>query len=375
MTTRLPGMNTCRVLTLAALLGWTAPAVRLAADERDDEIARLRQELQQTREKLEGARDRVEQLEEKIAAMGGDPSETGDVADPLAGQEDGLQPWTESMRRSPMHVLFPGTATIPKHDFYGRFTHISRESINNKMGSGEQTEPFHNLLGLEDNVRVGMLFGYGISDRWDAWIQRTNGRTMIKDMSGDSASFDYWDIMTKYRLLDEYEDGVDLSVYGGITYMMEDDEAGDTSLNAGLTVERSFFSDRLRLSTGVLFASLSAYEETSAAGDVAPTKHMPGELDDPYMSTGDDYTLSIPVALSLALTSHWQLFAEGIFPISGYDTGKAPTLAYGGRYVTNTHEFALFFTNTANNSFNALLTGGYRADRVDQFGFSISIFY
>lgn len=377
MTAYLPGTSLYRVLALAALLG-LVPSVWLEADERDEELAKLRQELQQTQQKLEKARDRVQELEEQVAAMGGTPGETGDVPDPMAGQEEGLQPWTYNMRRSPMHVLFPGAATIPKHDFYGRFTHVSRESMNNKMGSGQQTEPFHNLLGLEDNVRIGMLLGYGLTDRWDVWVQRTNGRTMLKDWSGDSASFDYWDVMTKYHLLDEYEQGVDLSVYGGITYMMEDNEAGNTSVNAGLTVERSFLSDRVRLSTGVLYASLSAYEETTVSdpdNDVAMTKQMPGELPSPYLSSGDDYTLSIPVGLSLALTNHWQLFTEGIFPVAGYDTGKGPTLAFGGRYVTNTHEFALFFMNSANNSFNSLLTGGYRRDRIDQFGFSISIYY
>jgi hypothetical protein len=378
MTTRLLGMDMCRILAVAALLGAAGPPARLCADERDEELAKLRQELQQTREKLESARDRVEVLEEQVAALGGKPDEAGDVADPLAGEEGELQPWSYNMRRSPMHVLFPGTATIPKHDVYGRFLHVSRESVNNKTGSGEQTEPFHSLLALEDNVRIGILFGYGITDRWDAWIQRTNGRTMLKDWSGDSTSFDYWDVMTKFRLLAEEEHGVDLAVYGGITYMMEDDESGDTSANAGMTVERSFFKDRLRLSTGLLYASLSAYERTMVSDqsdDVAMTKHMPGEVSTPFLAEGDDYTLAVPFGVSLALSRGWQAFAEGICPVAGYDTGKGPTLALGTRYVTNTHEFALYFANSGNNSFNSVLSGGYRYDRVDQFGFSISIFY
>ena len=378
MTMRSFGKDMTRALIAIVLLGGSGPLSRLHADERDEELAKLRQRLQETQKKLETSRDRVEMLEEQVAAMGGTPGATGDVVDPLVGQEGKLQPWSESMRRSPMHVLFPSAITIPRQDVYGRFVHVSRESINNKMGSGEQTEPFHNLLGLENDVRIGILFGYGITDRWDAWVQRTNGRTMLKDWSGDTASFDYWDAMTRFRLLGEEEHGVDLAVYGGITYMMEDDESGNTSLNAGLALERSFFNDRLRISTGLLYASLSAFEETSVtdpSDDIALTKQMPGEVSSPFLVEDDDHTLAIPVGLTLALTSRWQAFAEGIFPIDGYETGKGPTLAFGGRYVTSTHEFALYFMNSANNSFNSILTGGYRDDRVDQFGFSISIHY
>jgi hypothetical protein len=366
------------MVSLAAMIGLPG---RLRAAGTDDEIARLRQELQDTKAKLATALGRVQELEKQVAtqqAAPGDPSEQADDFGSFGGEDGDTQPWSDSMRRSPMHVLFPGAATIPERSFYGRFLHVSRESVNNKIGSGEQTEPFHNLLGLEDNVRVGMLLGYGINDRWDAWVQRTNGRNFLKDWSGDSASFDYWDVMTKYRLLDEDEHGVDLAVYGGITYMMQDDESGSTSVNGGFTAEKSFFSDRLRLTAGLLYSSLSAYEATTvsdSSDDVAMTKKVPGEVSTPFLSEGDNHTLALPFGASLALSRGWQVFVEGITPIDGYDTGKGPTLALGTRYVTDTHEFALYFANSANNSFNSVLTGGYRYGRVDQFGFSISIFY
>lgn len=366
------------ILALAVLTGLAGLSTPLRADEHNDEIARLQQELQQTKQKLEDARDRIEELEETIAASGGDPDAAGDVIDPLAAREEGLQPWTHSMQRSPMRVLFPGTATIPKHNVYGSFMHVSRESVNNKVSSGDETDPFHTLFGLDDNVRIGILLGYGITDRWDAWIQRTNGRTVLKDWSGDAASFDYWDVMTKVRFLDQHEHGIDLALYGGITYMMEDDESGNTSANAGITLERSLLRDRLRLSTGLLYSSLSAFESTSVTnqtGDVALTKRLPGEMPSPYRAEGDNHTVAVPFGLTLALTRRWQAFVEGIAPVDGYDTNKGPTLALGGRYATNTHEFAVYIANSANNSFNSILTGGYRNDRIDQFGFSISIYY
>jgi hypothetical protein len=85
--------------------------------------------------------------------------------------------------------------------------------------------------------------------------------------------------------------------------------------------------------------------------------------------------MAIPVSLSFALTKSQQLFGEAAFPVDGYDTGKGPSMAAGWRYNTHTHAYSIFLSNTANGSFNSTFTGGYTRDKLDLFGFDISIFF
>ena len=143
--------------------------------------------------------------------------------------------------------------------------------------------------------------------------------------------------------------------------------------NAALTVEKSI--GRFRAGSGLLYTSLSAYEEanTAQSGNAATKYYINEEtFGNPRPQ---NHTLAIPVSLSVALTAKQQLFGEAAFPVDGYDTDNGPSMAAGWRYNTPTHAYSLYLGNTANGSFNSAFTGGYKESRLDLFGFDISIFF
>jgi hypothetical protein len=232
--------------------------------------------------------------------------------------------------------------------------------------------PFNDLMGLESGVKVGILFGYGISKGWDVTVQRVNGRDYF-GTDGQDHSYDLWDVMTKVKLLDEDKEFVDVAVDVGTTVFWQDDGNMTFSGNAALLVEKSLW--RFRMQSGVLYASKSDFDRTySSQSGIAPDKYYTRE--DTFGDARPQMdTLAIPVGLSLALTQKTQLFGEMVFPVDGYHTGNGPSAAAGLRVNTHSHAFSLFFCNTSNGNFNSTMTGGYRRDALDVFGFDISIFF
>ncbi len=336
------------------------------------DTARLEQELKTSKSK-------ISELEEQLfVATDGKGVKGQEVAEVLP---EGTYEWTENMRRTPIGVLFPKTATIPKGDVYARFSHTSQ---NQTFATGGKGDPFNDLLGLESGVKVGILFGYGITKNWDVLVQRSNGRDFepIKRYPDDiqTHSFDLWDVMTKYKFLDENKQFIDMSASVGGTYFWQDQEAGKWAGNAALMAEKSFW--RFRVGSGLLYTSLSAFQGAySDDSDRAHTKVYLNESPELDVVTGapldrpQNQTMAIPVSLSFALTKSQQLFGEAAFPVNGYDTGNGPSLAAGWRYNTHTHAYSIYLSNTANGSFNSSFTGGYTRNRLDLFGFDISIFF
>jgi hypothetical protein len=323
------------------------------------DVAQLQQELKASKAK-------VSQLEEDLfVATDGKGTKGKEVAEVLP---EGTHAWTENMRRSPVGMLFPKTATIPKGDFYARFSHTSR---NQQFVSAEKGNAFNDLLGLESGVKVGILFGYGIMDNWDVTIQRVNGNDYTKD-SGEPCTYDLWDVMSKYKFLDEDKHWIDASVSLGGTYFWQDEDVGRFAGNFALMAEKSIW--RFRLGSGLLYTSLSTYDNVNTAqSGNEPRKSYPN---DKY-GAGDPtaYTAAIPVSLSFALTKNHQLFTEAAFPMAGYYTEGGPSLTSGLSYNTPTHVYRVYLSNTANGSFNSTFTGGYKEDRLDIFGFDISIYF
>jgi hypothetical protein len=196
----------------------------------------------------------------------------------------------------------------------------------------------------------------------------------MRDVNATGGSYDLWDVMTKYKFLDENEQFVDASVSAGFTYFWQDEQFGEFAGNGALMVEKSIW--RFRVGSGVLFTSLSDYQQVnSSQHGVEPNKYYPNE----FYGAGDpndpDYTVAIPVNVSFALTKRHQLFVETATPIAGYHTGGGASCVAGWSYNTPTHVYRLYLSNTANPSFNSAFTGGYKDDRLDIFGFDISIFF
>lgn len=363
-------------------------AVQSQAAEQSRRIAQLEEQLKnantapvvasaqpgvdatQLQQELKSSKVRISELEEQLfVATDGKGVKGQEVEEVLP---EGTYPWTENMKRLPVGVLFPKTATIPKGDVYARFSHTAR---NQTFAGGNGHDPFNDLLGLESDVKIGILFGYGITKDWDVMVQRSNGRrNYIKDLTtGESGSYDLWDIMTKYKFLDENKQWIDASLSLGGTYFWQDDGQGLWAGNAALLAEKSFW--RFRAGSGLLYTSLSTYEAAVSNTGTDNDKPYPNEEIFGNPPRPEDHTMAIPVSLSFALTKNQQLFGEMAFPVSGYDTGNGPSKAVGWRYNTHSHAYSIFLCNTANLSYNSAFTGGYADNKLDLFGFDISIFF
>ena len=357
-------------------------AAQAQAAEQSRRIAQLESQLKganiapvvdvaQLEKDLKTSKDKISQLEEDLfVATDGKGVKGKEVVEEVP---EGTYAWTENMRRSPVGVLFPKTATVPEGDFFAKFSHVSQ---NQQFVGGGRGDAFHDLLGLESGVRVGLLFGYGITKDWDVTLQRTNGRDYVKNgVNYEAGSYDLWDLMTKYQILDENEQFVDLSASVGATYFCQDDWSGIVAGNGALLVEKSLW--RFRFGSGLLYTSQSTYDSASSSQkDNAQEKRYPRAYRAVFEPVEENHTLAVPVGLSFALTTRHQLFTEMAVPVSGYHTESDwPSLAAGWRYNTPTHAYSLFFSNTANSSFNSSITGGYMAERLDLFGFDITIFF
>lgn len=361
-------------------------AVQAQAAEQNRRIAQLEEQLKnantvpvvasaqpgvdatQLQQELKSSKLRINELEEQLfVATDGKGVKGQEVEEVLP---EGTYPWTENMRRMPIGVLFPKTATIPKGEVYARFSHTSQ---NQTFAQGGKGDPFDDLLGMESGVKVGILFGYGITKNWDVMVQRANGKNDYIDLDGNLNSYDLWDVMTKYKFLDENKQGIDASLSLGGTYFWQNEGTGRWAGNAALLAEKSFW--RFRAGSGLLYTSLSEFQgANSAQSDEAPDKIYPNE-DADGVSRPENHTMAIPVSLSFALTKRQQLFSEMAFPVSGYDTGNGPSMAAGWRYNTHSHAYSIYLSNTANLSYNSAFTGGYKENRLDLFGFDISIFF
>ncbi len=376
----------CSVVLLAAACACPVGAQEAVQAPAADRVTQLEAQLKSANGDLAAAQAKVVQLEQELKKSKGRISELEEqvfVATDgkgVKGQEvveelpEGTYIWTENMRRSPVGVLFPKTATIPKGDVYARFSHTSQ---NQTFANGGRGDSFDDMMGLESGVKVGILFGYGITKNWDIMVQRTNGRDYIPapfdPEDTNRHSYDLWDVMTKVKLLDEEKQFIDLSTSVGGTYFWQDDDEGKWAGNAALLVERSLW--RFRMGSGLLYTSLSTFEGArSTQIGTAIDKLYPNE--DAFGATRpQNHTVAIPASLAFALGKNAQLFAEMAFPVDGYDTGNGPSAAAGWRYNTHTHAYSIYLSNTANGSYNSTFTGGYKRDRLDLFGFDISIFF
>ncbi|MFT5128317.1 MAG: hypothetical protein ACI8W8_001927 [Rhodothermales bacterium] len=339
---------------------------------------------QTAEEKLAAAEAEIARLRGLVQDLGGDPD-----AESVARAPERPVRWSSSM-----HMLYPSAVTVPKKSFYGRIIHISKDTLETKAnGNRSKTEALHNGLGLDSEVRIGIGAGLGLTDRLEVFGQRSVGREIqtgitqqnfggfVADVP-DISSFDTYDLLLKYQWLDEYEDGLNLALIGGTSVMIEDDETMTPSLDLGIVAERSFFDGRIYLGSGLLYASQSDFNSssTSNANAVASKRHPHEEDNILSRSDGDNHTVALPLTLRLALTPSIHVYAEAVSPVASYRTGGGPSLAVGARMLKLHHghfvaEYNVFATNTSNTAFNSSITGGYRKDALDIFGFSISVRY
>jgi Membrane bound beta barrel domain (DUF5777)/Putative Ig domain len=274
-------------------------------------------------------------------------------------------------------------AVIPRGDWYYRIVHTGTAHYYDDWRT--------DFIGLDDGVKIGMLLGYGLAENWDIFLQRTNGYDLQIDTDlEESTRFDYYDVMTKYKLLDQFDGALDygglldMAVTGGVTVMQRNQGISQISYNVGVLAERNFFHDRLRLGTGLMYSSISAYEGGEELGP--SSKLFSDEYDylvadaaktggDPPSKRDPASTSAVPIVVVLAVSTGWQLYGEAIFPISGYETNEGPSMIAGARYNTNTHQYSIYFTNTGNVAVNSVITGGMSSRNLPLFGFYITSFF
>lgn len=311
-------------------------------------------------------------------AAHGKADEEADEPDPYQSVKGLLHPWTDNMRRTVENALLPAPTTLPEGDWYYRIVHTARQPYYRDWKT--------NLLGLDDNVKIGIMVGYGLAKDWDLTLQRTNGYTLQVNLaSTDPTTFDYYDLMLKHKMLDQFDGALgvgglaDVALTVGVTDMQRNQGRSLVSLNAALLAERNLLADHLRLGVGLAFASMSAYEEIPNSGPA--TKLFPDEYDalsaagSPPEQRDPSSTTAVPVTAVIALDSTWQLYGEAVFPISGYRTGAGPSLSSGIRLNTNTHQYSFFVTNTGNVAFNSVISGGSARTSLPLFGFYITAYF
>ncbi|HAT09898.1 MAG TPA: hypothetical protein DCS97_04750 [Planctomycetes bacterium] len=316
-------------------------------------------------------------------APGGAPpayagGEEEDEADPmLAAGGAKLSEWTDNQRRVIHHWFLPGAATLPGGDWYYRISHVARNGYDEDVRT--------NLLGLDDNVKIGFMVGWSPVETTTLTVQRINGRDLAvaAPAVGEKVSYDTYEFLGTWQLLDQrgvrglWSGPCDLSLVAGWSWMLRNHGTGDVSLDLGVVAERDLFNDRLRLGVGLFHAGLSAYDQGLATG---PSDKLFPDEQDYLVSQGTTVkptangTSSLALTARVALSQHWFLMGEGIVPLSGWDTEEGPAYAAGLGYDTNTHEFAIYFSNTANAAFNSVLTGGAQPMALPFFAFSITAY-
>jgi hypothetical protein len=308
-----------------------------------------------------------------MAASGGEEDE----ADPNLASGATLHKWTDIQRRSVVNNLLPAATTVRAGDIYMRVSHIAREAARDDYRT--------NLAGLDDNVKIGILVGYGLTTGWDVTLQRVNGSTLQVDPGGSKpVNFDYYELTTKVKVVDQ-NDGwldagglLDLSVMAGITDMQRDRGKSEYSVNVGAVAERTILWDRVRVGVGIFRAGLSAYESTAKLGPetkLSPDEQRALENAGTPGNSDERSTTALPVTVKIALDETFQVFGEAIWPLNGWNTHQGPTLVSGLRINTNTHEYSFYLSNSANVTSNAVITGGNRKHDLNLFGFNINIFF
>ncbi len=299
-------------------------------------------------------------------AAGGNEEE--DEVDPMLSSGSPLAPWTENQRRVIHHWFLPGAATLPDGDWYYRISHVARKGYDEEWRT--------NLLGLDDDVKIGFMVAWSPAKAMTLSLQRVNGRDLaVPTHDNRAVQYDTFDTLLQVQLLDQrgvrglWSGPCDLSLVAGTSLMLRNYGTGDTSLDFGVVAESDLFDDRLRLGVGLWRAGLSAYD-----GAVGGTGETDKKFPDETGAATQSGTTGLGLTARIALGQHWFLLAEAVSPIAGWKTQTGPSLAAGLAYDTNTHEFAIYFTNTANAAFNSVITGGAQEMALPFFAFSITAY-
>ncbi|MBM4394590.1 MAG: hypothetical protein FJ087_02740 [Deltaproteobacteria bacterium] len=216
--------------------------------------------------------------------------------------------------------------------------------VDHRASAPIRANPFRDFFGFDGGtLKIGLGLRFGAWNGVDVGVSR---------VSRGSDAFTTWELDAAWRFLRQERHHLDLAIRGGGTWFQQaplSDSAGGGF--AQLLATRSFFRDRLVISTGVLYHSSSSNETKSDA--------------DPAWS------IAIPGALEGRPLTWLALGFEVIGPVAGYRS-RYPAMAGSVKFVTHRHHFAILVSDTPYLSADGIVPGSDRGIRDVLIGFAIS---
>lgn len=201
---------------------------------------------------------------------------------------------------------------------------------------------WHNSLGLDQGLQVGLALRYGVIENLDVGVYR----------AGSSAT-DTYELDARYRVVGQDKLGVDVAARAGVTWFVQP-HAADAHGFFGQLLGTRLFANRLLATGAVLFHSNS--------------------------TNGTKYNEDKAWSLAGALAIEWRIAApvafdaEGVLCTAGY-CSKRPAFTAGVKYITTRHSFALVCSNTTWVTADGYLTNTDRSWDQVGIGFNITRSY
>jgi hypothetical protein len=257
----------------------------------------------------------------------------------LEEAEDPTAAWYGQSYPTPVRHLSLLTAR-PAEAGDGEFMveHRSATPLYNNNSDSPWGDMWHNFLGLDQGIQVGLGLRYGVIENLDVGVYR----------AGSSAT-DTYELDARYRVVGQDKLGLDVAARAGVTWFVQP-HAADAHGFFGQLLGSRLFANRLLATGAVLFHSNSTngtkYNEDKAWS-------LAGAL-------AIEWRIAAPVALDV----------EGVFCTAGY-CSKRPAFTAGAKYITTRHSFALVCTNTTWVTADGYITNTDRA--WDQLGIGFNI--
>ena len=232
-------------------------------------------------------------------------------------------------------VNVPTARVTRKFAFLFVVDHRASEAIRNN--------PFQDFFGFDGgNLKIGLGLRFGVWDDLDVGVYR---------LSRGSDPFTVWELDARWRFLQQEKYVLDMTARAGGTWFQQapvSDSAGGGF--AQLAITRSFFNERLVLSTGLFYHSSSSSDAKS-------------DLDKAW-------SLAIPAGIEGRPLTWLAFDFEVVGAVAGYRAAY-PGISGAVKFVTNRHTFSIIVANTQYISADGI-AGSDRGIRDVLIGFNIT---
>ncbi|HET6343960.1 MAG TPA: DUF5777 family beta-barrel protein [Myxococcota bacterium] len=205
--------------------------------------------------------------------------------------------------------------------------------IQHRTHEGALESPFSHFLGFDAGpLKVGLGVRYGLLDRWDVAVYRLNGALN---------AFNTYELDTRFQLLAQRTDGLDLAGRVGVTWFQAPGTRSKLGGFAQVMVSR-LLAERLFLNLGVLGHSRSTpqFGDRKAVGDTA-------------------WSVAAQAGVEARLGESWAWDLEVTAAVAGWRDG-VPIISTGPRYITSGHTFAVVLSNGQASSADGIVTNSPR---------------